>query len=431
VKSIKLKGDGYHMKLDKMITNALQASSLVNGTLSLEHQNQGKDLEKIQDVENRGEINLLSDEIHPHKVRHSKHNHNNEMNAHQTSRPLDEMQGDDPRHPYSAHNPKKMNRPRPLFTDWPNKTDRIRQQFLVKEGEFMKILKKIINENPTEINLLEPLLEQSRKLCKETRLGREDLKAFMAKRSQKMESLKKTLKKEGLENTIVAEEYLNPYLDELSDLKNERRKANNLLDNCRKLASSLESNVKYLRTINPSETTNAPTTMNAPTTERPTLSLQEESMTTRFRHISDSFNDVIQNINLSHERISKLQSHLNKNISHDDIKNTKQSIYCFEKIILPRLECELTNIKSTIINEKNYLEFFGKEGTISPSLVTKFTNEYNNLIDQIEQPIHYSNNRRNKRDLSAKPRLSEKLANIATDNKEKISVIKREPTIAR
>lgn len=42
-----------------------------------------------------------NDEIHPHKVRHSKHN--NVMNTDQTSRLLDEMQVDDP-NPYSAQN---------------------------------------------------------------------------------------------------------------------------------------------------------------------------------------------------------------------------------------------------------------------------------------------------------------------------------------
>lgn len=68
-----------------------------------------------------------------------------------------------------------------------------------------------------------------------------------------------------------------------------------------------------------------------------------------------------------------------------------------------------------------------KEGKLSPSLATKYTDEYDKLINNFEQ----SNNRRNKRGMSMKPTLSEKLTNIATNNKDKILGTKRESNFER
>ncbi|MBO1133641.1 hypothetical protein [Enterococcus hirae] len=93
------------MKIGKLITAALGVASIANEARSLGHQNQGRELERNPYVENLGRINFLSDDIHPHEVQHSKYN--NGMNADQTSRLLDEMQRDDPRHPYSAQIYKK------------------------------------------------------------------------------------------------------------------------------------------------------------------------------------------------------------------------------------------------------------------------------------------------------------------------------------
>ncbi|EMF0215587.1 hypothetical protein NSB50_002375 [Enterococcus hirae] len=93
------------MKIGKLITAALGVASIANEARSLGHQNQGRELERNPYVENLDRINFLPDDIHPHEVQHSKYN--NGMNADQTSRLLDEMQRDDPRHPYSAQISKK------------------------------------------------------------------------------------------------------------------------------------------------------------------------------------------------------------------------------------------------------------------------------------------------------------------------------------
>lgn len=88
-----------------MITTFLGLSSIANKTFSLEHRNQGRELEQRPYVENWDGIDLLPDGLHPLNIRHTKHN--NGMTADQTSKLLYEMQVDDPRPTYSAQKFKK------------------------------------------------------------------------------------------------------------------------------------------------------------------------------------------------------------------------------------------------------------------------------------------------------------------------------------
>lgn len=241
------------MRIGKLITAALGVASIANEARSLGHQNQGRELERNPYVENLGRINFLPDDIHPHEVQHSKHN--NGMNADQTSRLLDEMQRDDPRHPYSAQISKKKSKkskkndeihphkvrhskhnnvmntdqtsrlldemqvddPNPYSAQKSKQSQEIDVEFskhledqkahdgaiyqlVEKESEFIKLLNGYITEKPAEINQLKSYREQSEELCKELRLVRNDLKTFVNKTEQKMESLEKYLKNDGIEN---------------------------------------------------------------------------------------------------------------------------------------------------------------------------------------------------------------------------------------
>lgn len=289
------------MKIGKLITAALGVASIGNEARSLGHQNQGRELERNPYVENLGRINFLPDDIHPHEVQHSKHN--NGMNADQTSRLLDGMQRDDPRHPYSAQISKKKSKkskkndeihphkvrhskhnnvmntgqtsrlldemqvedPNPYSAQKSKQSKEIDVEFskhledqkahdgaiyqlVEKESEFIKLLNGYITEKPAEINQLKSYREQSEELCKELRLVRNDLKTFVNKTEQKMESLKKYLKNDGIENRTEVEEYEFRYIMDLDNLKNKKREANSFLANCRKLTRFLKNEINYLRT---------------------------------------------------------------------------------------------------------------------------------------------------------------------------------------
>ncbi|MFN6834191.1 hypothetical protein SFB97_01875 [Enterococcus hirae] len=497
------------MKIGKLITAALGVASIANEARSLGHQNQGRELERNPYVENLGRINFLPDDIHPYEVQHSKHN--NGMNADQTSRLLDGMQRDDPRHPYSAQISKKKSKkskkndeihphkvrhskhnnvmntdqtsrlldemqvddPNPYSAQKSKQSkeidvefskhledqkahDRAIYQLVEKESEFVKLLKRYITEKPAEINLLKSYREQSEELCKELLLVRNDLKTFVNKTEQKMESLEKYLKNDGIENRTEVEEYEFRYIMDLDNLKNKKREANSFLANCRKLTRFLKNEINYLRTsavhsletesptIFSQESTKSkgthlgstykttismPEITNKPTTALPTLSPQEESIAIRFEDLSNNFNMATKNIKYLREQINEfhLQLRSNKKMSPSDIQQTEKNLNIFENIILPTLKCEKTNIQYAIINEKNCIELLVKKGKLSPSLATKYTDEYNKLINNFEQ----SNNRRNKRGQSMKPTLSEKLTNTAIKNNKEFSRTKRESTFER
>ena len=550
------------MRIGKLITAALGVASIANEARSLGHQNQGRELERNPYVENLGRINFLPDDIHPHEVQHSKHNngmnadqtsrlldemqrddprhpysaqiskkkskkskkndeihphkvrhskHNNVMNTDQTSRLLDEMQRDDPRHPYSAQISKKKSKkskkndeihphkvrhskhnnvmntdqtsrlldemqvddPNPYSAQKSKQSQEIDVEFskhledqkahdgaiyqlVEKESEFIKLLNGYITEKPAEINQLKSYREQSEELCKELRLVRNDLKTFVNKTEQKMESLEKYLKNDGIENRTEVEEYEFRYIMDLDNLKNKKREANSFLANCRKLTRFLKNEINYLRTpavhsletesptIFSQESTKSkgthlgstykttismPEITNKPTTALPTLSPQEESIAIRFEDLSNNFNMATKNIKYLREQINEfhLQLRSNKKMSPSDIQQTEKNLNIFENIILPTLKCEKTNIQYAIINEKNCIELLVKKGKLSPSLATKYTDEYNKLINNFEQ----SNNRRNKRGQSMKPTLSEKLTNTAIKNNEEFSRTKRESTFER
>lgn len=61
------------MRLKHRIINALQLTSIVNGTgtLNLENQNQGKNLEEIADLGNR--LDFLSNDIQSQQNRHTEY----------------------------------------------------------------------------------------------------------------------------------------------------------------------------------------------------------------------------------------------------------------------------------------------------------------------------------------------------------------------
>ena len=278
MKSIKLKGAVYHMRLDKMITVAVHTSGIVNGVLSLANQNQARELKKISNSANMGEILHIPDEIQPHKKRHSKHK--NGRNAHQHLKPLDEIQADDPRHPYSAHRPKKIHVNFSQYRKDKTEHARINRQFMEKEAEFKKLVNKIVTEKIIELKPSKLLLTQSRKLCREVRVDRDGLKTLVYKGTQEMRSLQKSLKKNEIKNIREAKKYYNKYAKELYKLTHEKKKANHLLENCRKITSSLKNNInkQIPSSVEPLNTTviNMPkATINTPTTARPTLSSQE------------------------------------------------------------------------------------------------------------------------------------------------------------
>ncbi|EOS7966267.1 hypothetical protein DW628_RS11190 [Enterococcus hirae] len=380
------------------------------------------------------------------------------MNTDQTSRLLDEMQVDDP-NPYSAQKSKQSKEIDVEFSkhlEDQKAHDGAIYQLVEKESEFIKLLNGYITEKPAEINLLKSYREQSEELCKELRLVRNDLKTFVNKTEQKLESLEKYLKNDGIENRTEVEEYEFRYIMDLDNLKNKKREANSFLANCRKLTRFLKNEINYLRTpavhsletesptIFSQESTKSkgthlgsaykttismPEITNKPTTALPTLSPQEESIAIRFEDLSNNFNMATKNIKYLREQINEfhLQLRSNKKMSLSDIQQTEKNLNIFENIILPTLKCEKTNIQYAIINEKNCIELLVKKGKLSPSLATKYTDEYNKLINNFEQ----SNNRRNKRGQSMKPTLSEKLANTAIKNNEEFSRTKRESTFER
>ncbi|WP_146811644.1 hypothetical protein, partial [Enterococcus villorum] len=81
------------MRLKHRIINALQLTSIVNGTgtLNLENQNQGKNLEEIADLGNR--LDFLSNDIQSQQNRHTEYR--NEMASQPSTKSLDLMPDND------------------------------------------------------------------------------------------------------------------------------------------------------------------------------------------------------------------------------------------------------------------------------------------------------------------------------------------------
>ncbi|EOS7990996.1 hypothetical protein DSL96_RS12595, partial [Enterococcus hirae] len=261
------------------------------------------------------------------------------MNTDQTSRLLDEMQVDDP-NPYSAQKSKQSKEIDVEFSkhlEDQKAHDGAIYQLVEKESEFIKLLNGYITEKPAEINLLKSYREQSEELCKELRLVRNDLKTFVNKTEQKLESLEKYLKNDGIENRTEVEEYEFRYIMDLDNLKNKKREANSFLANCRKLTRFLKNEINYLRTpaVHSLETESPtifsqkstkskgthldstykttismPEITNKPTTALPTLSPQEESIAIRFEDLSSNFNMATKNIKYLREQINEFHLQL-------------------------------------------------------------------------------------------------------------------------
>ncbi|MGN8982709.1 hypothetical protein ACTNBL_10375, partial [Enterococcus villorum] len=193
-------------------------------------------------------------------------------------------------------------------------------------------------------------------------------------------------------------------------------------------------------TVVSTATTEQSTTAKNNTTPESIANLTSETYIQRRNKILElKFDKVMQETRAVREQLTKLEDVLLLKKNHDftfseinvDLREQRDEI---KNKLLPKLKNETILVQSQIMNEKNAIESLLKTGKMSAVEAEKYRSEYNKLMDKFELPRYYidieSDNKRKKRDLSLEQSFSEKLANTATDNKEKQRLSKKLESIA-
>ncbi|MBF8807851.1 MAG: hypothetical protein IC227_05190 [Enterococcus lacertideformus] len=154
------------------------------------------------------------------------------MNARQSSNPLDKMQENDSRHPYSAYSPKKISvlSPKDLKDNSVHK--KIIQRIKQTETDFNKLKK----ESFTDGNTSKKIHKKIQKSCNKFRSLNRELKNSQVTMKKEREWIKKGLKRGEIENESEAQTYVKSFDDELKIGRQERRNVANLLSDCRNIA---------------------------------------------------------------------------------------------------------------------------------------------------------------------------------------------------
>ena len=401
------------MRLDQMVTNALQLSSIVNGMLISENQNQGKELGEVPDLESRFEIDLLSEETQPDKKRHAKHRI--ELDTHQYSKPLDEMSDDDPNHPYAAHRPKKMHvKPshyRNNFKQSQSMHKEISDSIERTKETFYSLKERYIAEYDMERKYTHTNLQDAQSLYKDFRHLKDRLLENQSFMEEQREAIHVFLEEDPAPNRNKhLREYFKMYNNEINDSKMDQLRINSLMADCERMVNELQEATK----------SKVPYLANSSKTKSPTISPQEEGLLRRNKELSTDFNRLTQAINHLRGQANELQERLfwNKQFPGEKLPYNRHDMEAdLDHIIndqLPKLEGERTFVQDEIIKEKNYIDSLVKDGKINASKAEAYINEYNEVINNFEESMNHFDNQRNKRERVENPSLSENTLTPAT-----------------
>ncbi|EOH87438.1 hypothetical protein [Enterococcus villorum] len=365
------------MKLDQIVTMALQTANILNGTLHSENQNQGKELGEISDLENSFEISFLSDETHLREKRHTKHR--NEMDSQQSSKMADSYH----RHPYSAHSPKEK-LPIPYKKDF--KQSQIEQQ---KIKELIKNKRTEFYELKKESHSKSFTLRHTQKFYKEFH----DLKDRLLINQTMMIDQQRTINIFLEYGKIVDKEnalkYVKKYDFKINKSKIDEETINNLISDCeemiKELQKSIKSKAKETRLGNTSTTT---------TTAKPIISREGGQILISALDLSKQYTDLTHEINKLSEKAKKLVIQLFENKQSPqakplhNINNIKTDIENINKNLIPKLEKERNLVKDKITDEKKNIESLVKEGKINSDKAAEFIKMYDDLISNSDGPIY-------------------------------------------
>ncbi len=421
------------MRLDQMVTNALQLSSIVNGMLISENQNQGKELGEVPDLESRFEIDLLSEETQPDKKRHAKHRI--ELDTHQYSKPLDEMSDDDPNHPYAAHRPKKMHvKPshyRNNFKQSQSMHKEISDSIERTKETFYSLKERYIAEYDMERKYTHTNLQDAQSLYKDFRHLKDRLLENQSFMEEQREAIHVFLEEDPAPNRNKhLREYFKMYNNEINDSKMDQLRINSLMADCERMVNELQEATK----------SKVPYLANSSKTKSPTISPQEEGLLRRNKELSTDFNRLTQAINHLRGQANELQERLfwNKQFPGEKLPYNRHDMEAdLDHIIndqLPKLEGERTFVQDEIIKEKNYIDSLVKDGKINASKAEAYINEYNEVINNFEESMNHFDNQRNKRERVENPSLSENTLTTATTPASPtpaINATPEQPTLAK
>ncbi|MBF8807849.1 MAG: hypothetical protein IC227_05180 [Enterococcus lacertideformus] len=400
------------MRIDKMITTFLQTTDLFNGSTFLGNQSQDQSQDQETrlgnrlNLENSGVVTQSSDETHSRNEQHE--NHREGRSAHQSSKTLDRMQDNDPRHPFSAYIPKKSHESESLSSytyigRFKNNeslhkeiNDRIKQKIIA----FNKLKAEISTEvDQSQTNLD---LQQAQKFCEEFDGLKSELLNNQSNMRKQRKSIRETMKKGMGNEEKLKRFYFKKYNGLITATKTDKKFINSLISDCQQTVNNLQESIK-------SKFSNLD---NTTTIGSPKVSIEEGFMLVRYTDLSGKFNRVTKEINKSYKKVNNLQKNLSQNEDPCNIVNIKADIANIISNIIPQLKRERENIRCEMTKEKNSIELLVKQGKLISSEAKLYVDEYNSLINN-------TGNRRNKRDVIKKQTLSEKLASVNINNKER------------
>ena len=397
------------MKLKQRIINALQLTSIVNGTgtLNLESQNQGKNLKEIADFGNR--LDLLSNDIQSQQNRHTEYR--NEMVSQPTTKTSNTTPAGDPRHPYYGHRPTKPPHYRNNFKQRQNEHKEIKGLIEEKKENFYHLKEQIVMKHSMGIDETQMFLQNTQNLYEEFRTLKDRLLNNRLFMEEQREAIHAFLKEETVPNGNKAlREYLEMYNFEIKGAEMDQLMINSLITDCERMINELQEVTK----------SKDPHLENSSTTKTPTISSQEEGLLTRNKELSTNFNSLTQEINDLRGQANELQSQLfwNKQFPGETLPYNRHDLEAdldhIKNDQLPKLEEKRTAIQSEIIKEKKYIESLVKDEKINASKATAYINEYNEIINNFEESMNHLDNKRNKREKVVNPSPSENTFTTAT-----------------